>query len=95
MSPSKELIFKGLYCPLLVPQGPWEHVSADFIIAFPRTQKGHDAIMVMVNWFTKVVHFVPHHNSDDASNFPISITKRSSNCMKIQREYYLIKKTSS
>jgi len=28
---------------------PWDDVSMDFIIAFPRTQRGKDAIMAVVD----------------------------------------------
>ena len=49
-----------------MPLQPWDDVSMDFIVAFPRTQRGEDAIMVAVDTFFKMAHFIPCHKSDDA-----------------------------
>jgi hypothetical protein len=31
----------------------------DFVVGLPKTQKGHDSIWVIVDWLTKVAHFLP------------------------------------
>nr|GEU50124.1 RNA-directed DNA polymerase [Tanacetum cinerariifolium] len=52
--------------PLLVPIAPWEDVSLDFIIGLPRTQCQKDYIMVVVDRFSKMVHFIACHTTYDA-----------------------------
>jgi transposase InsO family protein len=49
----------GLLQPLPIPSRPWEQVSMDFITQLPKTKNGHDAIVVFVDTFSKMVHFVP------------------------------------
>src|SRR3954468_687818 len=49
----------GLLQPLAIPTQPWEQVSMDFIIQLPKTKAGFDAIVVFVDTFSKMTHFVP------------------------------------
>jgi len=44
--------------PNLIPEKAWTHLSADFITKLPLAQ-GYDAILVVVDRFTKMAHFVP------------------------------------
>lgn len=49
----------GLLQPLNIPHQKWEQVTMDLITALPRTTRGHDAIGVVVDKLTKMVHFFP------------------------------------
>ena len=53
----------GLLQPLETPKQCWEQISMDFIVQFPVTKAGHDAIVVFVVWLTKRVHFVSTHTT--------------------------------
>lgn len=50
----------GLLQPLPVPDRPWQSISIDLITALPRTRgTRYDAILVIVDRFTKMAHYVP------------------------------------
>jgi len=40
-----------------IPEKPWSHISADFITKLPLAQ-GYNAILVVCNRFSKMVHFI-------------------------------------
>jgi hypothetical protein len=48
----------GYLQPLPVPSKPWDHVTSDVIIKLPKSQ-GFDSILVVVDWLTKMAHFIP------------------------------------
>ena len=47
----------GKLMPNAIPEKPWSHISADFITKLPLAQE-YDAILVVCNRFSKMVHFI-------------------------------------
>lgn len=41
------------------PSAPFDHVSMDFVMPLPMSDRGFDAIFTVVDRFSRLVHFVP------------------------------------
>ena len=54
--------------PMPVPQQPWQSIGVDFVVQLPQTAKGHDAVCVWVNRFSKMVHLVPTQSTATAED---------------------------
>ncbi len=52
----------GLLCPLGVPHSPWSSLSLDFITDLPLVNS-FDSVLVVVDRFTKMSHFIPCNKS--------------------------------
>ena len=46
----------GLLQPMPIPGRRWESVSMDLIVKLPRTERGHDSIVVFVDRLSKMAH---------------------------------------
>ena len=57
----------GLLQPLDTPYAPWRSISVDFIVALPESE-GKNQIMVVVDRFTKMGHFIPLIGESSAKN---------------------------
>lgn len=55
----------GLLKPLPIPSRPWSSLSMDHISQLPDSQ-GYDAILVIVDRFSKMAHFIPAKTTDTA-----------------------------
>ncbi|GJP80220.1 hypothetical protein CLOP_g10447 [Closterium sp. NIES-67] len=53
----------GLLQSLPVPEQPWQVVSLEFITGLPTSRSGHNAILVVIDKFSKMGHFIPTYST--------------------------------
>jgi hypothetical protein len=51
---------------LSIPEGSWESVSMDFMVSLPSSKGFNAMIMVVVDRFSKMAHFIPTKDSATA-----------------------------
>ena len=56
------------YLPLPVPDSPWQEVSLDVILGLPRTRRQLAAILVVVDRFSKMAHFIACCKTTDTAH---------------------------
>ena len=42
----------------MIPKWKWEHIAMDFVVGLPLSQRGNDAIWVIVDRLMKSAHFL-------------------------------------
>ena len=71
---------RGLFSPLPIPEGRWTDISLDFVTGVPRCKNGHDMILVVVDRFTKMAHFIPTRKTATAEQCAKLMVE---NCFKL------------
>jgi len=58
----------GLLQSNKAPDRPWKSIAMDFITDLPKSE-GYDTILVVIDWLTKMSHFIPCSQDLDARQF--------------------------
>ena len=66
----------GLLQPLEVPEWKWDRIEMDFVTGFPRSQKGNNAVFVVIYNLSKVAHFFVVKDSISAAQLADLYTAR-------------------
>jgi len=56
--------------PNEVPDKPWVHITADFIVKLPLS-RGYDSILVVCDRLTKMAHFIPMTEKTSAEGLAV------------------------
>ncbi|MGI4816841.1 MAG: RNase H-like domain-containing protein, partial [Janthinobacterium lividum] len=74
----------GKLSPLPVPEGRWTRVHMDFVTDLPTTQRGNNAILTIIDAFTKMAHFVPVKlKGNDAVNAKLAAEIFRHECIRL------------
>ena len=56
--------------PNEAPDKPWAHIMADFIVKLPLS-RDYNSILVVCDWLTKMVHFIPMTEKTSAEGLAV------------------------
>ena len=65
----------SIYLSLPMPDKPWECISMDFVLGLPPIQRMNNSIIVAVDRFSKMAHFIHCKKILDASNVAVLFFK--------------------
>ena len=74
----------ALYNPLPILSEPWVDISMDFVLGLSKSKRGMDYVFIVVDRFSKIVHFIPYHKADNALNIANLFFKKIVDCMEYQ-----------
>jgi hypothetical protein len=57
-----------LYTHLPILEKLWEDISMDFVLGLPKTHRGYDSMLVVVEKFPKMTHFKLWNKTNDATH---------------------------
>lgn len=87
--PNQKVLPHSLYTPLPVLASFWIDISMYFVLLLPRTKYGKDNIVVVVDVFSKMTHFIPYFKTKDAPHTADLFVK------KVVKLYGILKKVVS
>jgi hypothetical protein len=58
----------GVAKAMTTPERPWQKISMDWMTDFKLSKDGYDAILVVQDFLTKLVHFIPCKKSDTSED---------------------------
>lgn len=86
--------FPILTC-LPVPSSLWIDISMDFVLGLSRIKKGKYDFFFVVEKFSKMVHFIPCHKTDDTTHIADFFLKRWCDYMEYLCPLFSIKFSNS
>ena len=56
----------------------------DFMLELPKAQQGNDSILVVVDRFSKMAHFISYKKTSDATSIIVFFSKKLWDCVDFQ-----------